>query len=557
MDPNIGAWIEDGDTRWLRTGDKGWLDKDGYLFISGRFKELINRGGEKLSPFVVEQALLDHPGVGHIMAFAAPHRELGEVVGLMATSPPPSAEPATVKALRGYGLRGGALPAKWLPEALVWVDALPKGPTGKPARIGIAEKLQLPEFRSGGDHQYGAWKAEFEEAAWHLTWLQDIEVVSSASTSDAKNDCVSTVEIVKRAAMEAANLPDCSTWNEDTVLLDAGLDSFSMITMLALLSHTAGVDLPSEVVVDCLTLGAVATFIDDQKRQKEPRKRKKKVVAKREFEGDTWWIEDAGDPDSGLFSAKEGRLGELKERVDRDGWQVSRTFDKHGLTALQWAAGGGHQQTVAWLLQHNEVNQVNKEGRSAFMWACRNGHLGVAKQLVEAGADTHMVTKKGVNALHWAIWGQRIQVAEWLLTLGLDLESRTNAGCNCAVWGAASGDIAMCRWLLQVGADFTQINWWGHGVINKAGFRGHIELLRFFFSEEFKGQDLAEQLFLEDARGFTPAQLSESNGKHEAAAFLRAKMAEHPDRIVREAVTDRGPVSLQLLDPDAGGERGM
>ena len=115
----------------------------------------------------------------------------------------------------------------------------------------------------------------------------------------------------------------------------------------------------------------------------------------------------------------------------------------------------------------------------------------------------------------------------------------------------------MCRWLLQVGADFTQINWWGHGVINKAGFRGHIELLRFFFSEEFKGQDLAEQLFLEDARGFTPAQLSESNGKHEAAAFLRAKMAEHPDRIVREAVTDRGPVSLQLLDPDAGGERGM
>merc|ERR1712048_355417 len=45
---------------WLRTGDKGWLDKDGYLYWSGRFKEIINRAGEKISPFEVEDAMRGH-----------------------------------------------------------------------------------------------------------------------------------------------------------------------------------------------------------------------------------------------------------------------------------------------------------------------------------------------------------------------------------------------------------------------------------------------------------------------------------------------------------------
>ena len=58
QDPNIEAMTSDG---WLCTGDKGWLDEEGYLYLSGRFKEIINRGGEKLSPFEIEDVLLRHP----------------------------------------------------------------------------------------------------------------------------------------------------------------------------------------------------------------------------------------------------------------------------------------------------------------------------------------------------------------------------------------------------------------------------------------------------------------------------------------------------------------
>src|SRR5690606_7628679 len=65
---------------WLRTGDQGKLDADGYLFITGRLKELINRGGQKISPREVEDVLLEHPAVAQAAVFALPHPTLGEDV---------------------------------------------------------------------------------------------------------------------------------------------------------------------------------------------------------------------------------------------------------------------------------------------------------------------------------------------------------------------------------------------------------------------------------------------------------------------------------------------
>ena len=70
-----------GPGKWLRTGDKGWVDADGYLSLSGRFKEIINRGGEKISPFEVEDVLRSHRAVADLIAFAMPHQDLGEVRG--------------------------------------------------------------------------------------------------------------------------------------------------------------------------------------------------------------------------------------------------------------------------------------------------------------------------------------------------------------------------------------------------------------------------------------------------------------------------------------------
>merc|ERR1719265_2814498 len=70
QDPNTDAWTDDG---FLRTGDVGHLDEDGWVYLTGRSKEMINRGGETLSPYEVEDALKAHPKLDLVLAFACPH----------------------------------------------------------------------------------------------------------------------------------------------------------------------------------------------------------------------------------------------------------------------------------------------------------------------------------------------------------------------------------------------------------------------------------------------------------------------------------------------------
>jgi acyl-CoA synthetase (AMP-forming)/AMP-acid ligase II len=136
-DPNTEAF---GDG-WLRTGDKGWLDTDGYLYLSGRFKEIINRAGEKISPFEVEEALRQHEGIKDIIAFSVPHTTTGETVGVVVVQK--EGQTVSLKELRTWAMKGERLQNKWLPEQLVWMPAIPKGPTGKPMRINLAKKLNL------------------------------------------------------------------------------------------------------------------------------------------------------------------------------------------------------------------------------------------------------------------------------------------------------------------------------------------------------------------------------------------------------------------------------
>ena len=65
---------------WFRTGDEGVLDEGGYLRLTGRLKEMINRGGEKVSPIEIDTVLMDHPAVAQVVTFALPHPTLGEDV---------------------------------------------------------------------------------------------------------------------------------------------------------------------------------------------------------------------------------------------------------------------------------------------------------------------------------------------------------------------------------------------------------------------------------------------------------------------------------------------
>lgn len=120
---------------WFHTGDLGYLDEEGYLFLKGRIKELINRGGEKISPFEVDAVLLSHPSVAQAVAFAVPDEKYGEEVN------------AAVVPVEGVSLMEEDvistckknLAAFKVPKRVFVTDSLPKTASGKIQRRVMAE----------------------------------------------------------------------------------------------------------------------------------------------------------------------------------------------------------------------------------------------------------------------------------------------------------------------------------------------------------------------------------------------------------------------------------
>ncbi len=122
---------------WFRTGDQGSFDEDGYLTITGRLKEIINRGGEKISPREVDEVLLDHPAVAQAVVFAVPDPALGEDVAAAVVLHPERT--VTERQLREFA--AARLAAFKVPRQILFLQEIPKGPTGKIQRIGLAERL--------------------------------------------------------------------------------------------------------------------------------------------------------------------------------------------------------------------------------------------------------------------------------------------------------------------------------------------------------------------------------------------------------------------------------
>ena len=125
--------------RWFRTGDQGEIDGEGYLRLTGRLKEIINRGGEKVSPLEVDDVLSDHPAIAQALTFALPHPKLGEEVAAAIVFR--EGKQATEAEIRAFA--GERLAAFKTPRKIVILDEIPKGATGKLQRIGLAEKLGL------------------------------------------------------------------------------------------------------------------------------------------------------------------------------------------------------------------------------------------------------------------------------------------------------------------------------------------------------------------------------------------------------------------------------
>ena len=145
---NPAANAEAFNNGWFRTGDQGIMSAEGYITITGRLKEIINRGGEKISPREVDEVLMDHPAILQVVTFAFPHDRLGEDVAAAIVLRDGAS--LTEKEVREFAAR--RLADFKVPRKVRFVAEIPKGATGKlqrhrPGRqagTGITRAIQSP-----------------------------------------------------------------------------------------------------------------------------------------------------------------------------------------------------------------------------------------------------------------------------------------------------------------------------------------------------------------------------------------------------------------------------
>jgi acyl-CoA synthetase (AMP-forming)/AMP-acid ligase II len=140
---------------WFRTGDQGFIDDDGYLFITGRLKEIINRGGEKIAPLEIDQTLLEHPLVEQAVTFPVRNDLLGEEVAAAVVLS--SDAEVNETELRQF-IFSKLAPFK-VPRQILIVDEIPKGSFGKLQRSRLADLLHVQardQNAAAGEHEYVA-----------------------------------------------------------------------------------------------------------------------------------------------------------------------------------------------------------------------------------------------------------------------------------------------------------------------------------------------------------------------------------------------------------------
>ena len=213
----------DNPEEWFATGDLGSIDADGWLTLTGRSKEIINRGGEVVGPLEVEDACLRHPAVAECVCFAVPHEALGEALGLCivphATQVAPSLDELR-QFLEPY------LTAAKRPQHVWYMTSLIKGPTGKPLRVGLADKLGIA--KQGGETGGG--------------------IAASASSVDAVIEAVRRVTGIK-ASSGAARVSDL------------GMDSLSLMRLSHALRGLGGSSEVDKLLLADATIDTLAVAV--------------------------------------------------------------------------------------------------------------------------------------------------------------------------------------------------------------------------------------------------------------------------------------------------------
>jgi len=204
---------------WFHTGDQGFLDPEGYVFITGRLKEIINRGGEKIAPREVEEALLGHPAVAEAAAFAVPDAVLGEEVGAAVVLRGDAR--TTERELREFA--ASRLADFKVPRIILLRDELPKGPTGKVQRIGLAARLGLeaiPAREPPRERPFVAPRTPLEEILAGI-WVEVLDIERLGVHDhflDVGGDSMIAARLVSRVRQELRlELPQRSLFDAPTV----------------------------------------------------------------------------------------------------------------------------------------------------------------------------------------------------------------------------------------------------------------------------------------------------------------------------------------------------
>ena len=247
---------------WFYTGDLGRMDAEGYLFLTGRSKEILNRGGEKISPREVDEVLMEHPAVGQCLTFALPDSQLGEEVGVAVMLRPGAiVEEAELQRFAAARLADFKVPRRVFP-----VDAIPTGPTGKLQRIGMAGRMGITT---------DSWKPE-----------QNRTVPADAAAAGV-------VLRIMCGVLKAAEL------DADTGFFDAGGDSLLASRLIARLESEFGKTLSIVDLFHASSANAIAARLTTAPAA-PPRP-------------------DAGDPAAGpMLTSGQVRLW-LHDQVDEDG----------------------------------------------------------------------------------------------------------------------------------------------------------------------------------------------------------------------------------------------
>jgi len=216
---------------WFRTGDQGYLDADGYLFLTGRLKEIINRGGETIAPREIDEALLEHPEMLQAIAFSVPDPGLGEeVAAAVVLAPGSEASEADLQAFLEDRLSWARIPKR-----ILIVDAIPKGPTGKMQRIGLADKLGLDSARK----------------------VASPAAIAHSSRSDESGSA--TLDLVTKHWREVIKIDEI---DPDESFLDTGGDSLTATALVLRLEKEFSVKLPLITFFDAATIRRQAELID-------------------------------------------------------------------------------------------------------------------------------------------------------------------------------------------------------------------------------------------------------------------------------------------------------